>query len=86
MKDPHDYVRSVSQRELEWTRKFGEPLQNDFHKKILRDISPTSYIDLLEHNISLSPYILPRDRENFLNKPTLRHTGKVSLKSTRHSR
>ncbi|KAJ9325398.1 hypothetical protein DTO027B5_4959 [Paecilomyces variotii] len=74
-KHPRDYVRSVGQRELEWTRKFGKPQQNDFpHNNFLKgDISPTGYIDLLEQYISLSPYILPRDHENSLNKPTLRH-------------
>ncbi|GAD95033.1 hypothetical protein CPC735_071470 [Paecilomyces variotii No. 5] len=74
-KDPRDYVRSIGQQELEWTRKFGKPQQNDFpHNNILKgDISPTGYIDLLEQYISLPPYILPRYRGNSLNKPTLRH-------------
>lgn len=64
-------------RELEWTCRFGKPQTNDFpHNNILKDeISPEEYIDLLDKYLSISPYILPEDRQNPLNKPTLRHPG-----------
>ncbi|KAL1964763.1 hypothetical protein VTN77DRAFT_6630 [Rasamsonia byssochlamydoides] len=55
-KDQRDYVRSIGVRELEWTRQFGE-------------ISPVSYMDLLEKYLSISPYVLPEDRGSPVNKP-----------------
>ncbi|KAI9673929.1 MAG: Phosphotransferase enzyme [Caeruleum heppii] len=73
--DPHDYLRSVGQRELEWTRRFGKAQVNDFpHNTVLKgEISPKTYLDLLDKYLSVAPHLLPRDHGNPLNRPTLRH-------------
>ncbi|OOF93889.1 hypothetical protein ASPCADRAFT_132230 [Aspergillus carbonarius ITEM 5010] len=74
-KDHRDYVRSMGQRELEWTTKHGRPQQNDFpHNNMVKgEISPDIYADLLRTYITISPHILPGDRANPMNKPTMRH-------------
>ncbi|KAE8151418.1 kinase-like domain-containing protein [Aspergillus avenaceus] len=74
-RDPRDYVRSVGQRELEWTSKYGKPLRNDFpHNSIVEgEISPEVYVGLLNKFILMSPHILPEDREHPMNMPTMRH-------------
>ncbi|KAL4966948.1 kinase-like domain-containing protein [Aspergillus stella-maris] len=73
--DHREYICSVANRELEWTRKFGRPRCNQFpHNEILAgEISHIGYIDMLEKFMSLSPFILPEDRDDPMNKPTLRH-------------
>ena len=79
-RDQHEYLRSVGRREIEWTRKFGKAQVNDFpHNTVLKDeVSPKIYIDLLEKYLSVAPYLLPEDRGNPLNRPTLRHPGNYS--------
>ncbi|PLB47161.1 hypothetical protein P170DRAFT_511807 [Aspergillus steynii IBT 23096] len=74
-RDHRDYIRSVGQRELEWTSRYGKPQQNDFpHNTIVKgEVSPGTYLDLLRKFISISPYILPESREDPMNMPTLRH-------------
>ena len=68
----------MGQRELEWTTKHGRPQQNDFpHNNMVKgEISPDIYADLLRTYITISPHILPGDRANPMNKPTMRHPGK----------
>ncbi|KAL2011510.1 hypothetical protein VTN00DRAFT_4228 [Thermoascus crustaceus] len=74
-RDQREYVCSIGIRELEWTRQFGKPQVNDFpHNNIVKgEVSPETYMDLLEKYLSTSPYILPEGRGNPLNKPTLHH-------------
>ncbi|DAA78686.1 TPA_exp: Uncharacterized protein A8136_2471 [Trichophyton benhamiae CBS 112371] len=75
--DHCQYLESIGERELEWTKKFGKPLMNDFPHNALenipREISQDVYIDLLKKYLSLAPYILPQDPTDLMNKPTLRH-------------
>ncbi|PGH07903.1 hypothetical protein AJ80_07943 [Polytolypa hystricis UAMH7299] len=70
-----DYLHSIGFREKEWTRKFGKPQTNEFpHNNMLKgEIAPEIYIDLLDKYLSVAPYLLPEDRGNPLNQPTLRH-------------
>ncbi|KMQ44666.1 hypothetical protein HL42_4674 [Trichophyton rubrum] len=75
--DHCQYLQSIGEREIEWTKKFGKPLMNDFPHNALenipREISQDVYIDLLKKYLSLAPYILPQDPTDPMNKPTLRH-------------
>ena len=50
---------------------------NEFpHNTVLKGkIPPENYLDLLDKYLSICPYILPRDRDNGLNRPSLRHPG-----------
>ncbi|KAI1947402.1 hypothetical protein LOZ57_003128 [Ophidiomyces ophidiicola] len=73
--DHREYLHDVGRRELEWTKKFGNPLRNDFPHCILlpSKAHPDTYIDLLEKYLLLAPYLLPQDPNSPLNQPTLRH-------------
>lgn len=75
--DPKDYLLSVAQKEIEWTQRYGKPLELDFPhndvfpgKKDLED-----YLRLLEKYIALASYLLPKVADSSLNRPTLRHPG-----------
>ncbi|KFY76276.1 hypothetical protein V498_09687 [Pseudogymnoascus sp. VKM F-4517 (FW-2822)] len=74
-RDPHDYLRAIGTRELEWTRRFGTSRQNSFPHNTMLDgeISPELYTDLLEKYLALSAYLLPKSKGHLLNRPTLRH-------------
>ncbi|OBT86550.1 hypothetical protein VE02_04354 [Pseudogymnoascus sp. 03VT05] len=74
-RDPHAYLRAIGTRELEWTRRFGTPLENHFPHNTMLDgeISPEVYTELLDKYLALSPYLLPKSRGHLLNRPTLRH-------------
>lgn len=78
--DQREYLRSVGRREIEWTRKFGKPQVNDFpHNTVLKgEVFSKIYLDLLDKYLSVASYLLPRDRKNPLNRPTLRHPGNYS--------
>ncbi|KAL1854990.1 hypothetical protein Plec18170_004402 [Paecilomyces lecythidis] len=72
---PTTYLESIAQKEIEWTRRYGEPLELDFpHNGVFPGKkSPEDYISLLEKYLALAPYLLPRARDSPLNRPTLRH-------------
>ncbi|EZF30847.1 hypothetical protein H109_04219 [Trichophyton interdigitale MR816] len=76
-RDHCQYLQSIGQRELEWTKKFGKPMMNTFPHNALegipREVPHDVYIDLLKKYMSLAPYILPQDPADPMNKPTLRH-------------
>lgn len=74
---PTTYLESIAQKEIEWTRRYGEPLELDFpHNGVFPGKkSPEDYISLLEKYLALAPYLLPRARDSPLNRPTLRHPG-----------
>lgn len=76
-RDPHAYLRAIGTKELESTRRFGKPLENEFpHNDMLEGkIAPEVYTELLDKYLALSSYLLPKGRENLLNRPTLRHLG-----------
>lgn len=76
-RDPHAYLRAIGTNELESTRRFGKPLENDFsHSDMLEGkIAPESYTELLDKYLTISSYLLPKNKENLLNRPTLRHPG-----------
>ncbi|EEP82161.1 predicted protein [Uncinocarpus reesii 1704] len=73
--DHRQYLHDVGQRELEWTQRFGRPLENNFPQNTILpgEISHEIYIDLLKKYLELAPYILPEPPQDPLNKPTLRH-------------
>lgn len=75
--DPKDYLLSVAQKEIEWTRRYGKPLELDFpHNGVFPGTkSPDDYLRLLEKYLALAPYLLPRPPDSSLNRPTLRHPG-----------
>ncbi|OBU00470.1 Phosphotransferase enzyme [Pseudogymnoascus verrucosus] len=74
-RDPHAYLRAIGTKELELTRRFGKPLENEFpHGDMLEGkIAPEAYIELFDKYLALSSYLLPKSRDNLLNRPTLRH-------------
>ncbi|KAE8350091.1 kinase-like domain-containing protein [Aspergillus coremiiformis] len=72
----HDeFLRSVGEKEIEWTREYGKPVELDFpHNGFFRgEQNPDDYVELLHKYLALAPYLLPRDRGHPLNRPTLRH-------------
>lgn len=50
---------------------------NEFpHNTVIKgEISPEEYLDLLDKYLAISSYLLPGDRQDHLNRPTLRHPG-----------
>ncbi|KAI9844752.1 MAG: Phosphotransferase enzyme [Sclerophora amabilis] len=74
-KNPRDYLRSIGQREADWTRKFGKPLENEFpHNCLIKGKKlPKEYLHLLDKYLSVAPYLLPGDSRSPVNSPTLRH-------------
>ncbi|KZF19208.1 hypothetical protein L228DRAFT_224932, partial [Xylona heveae TC161] len=75
-----DYIRSIGIRELEWTRRFGKPLENDFPQNniVKGKVDPKLHLDLLDKYISISPFILPEDRASPMNTPTMRHPADLT--------
>ena len=78
-----DYIRSIGERELTWTRSSGQAQTLGFpHNTLLKgQISPSIYVDLLEKYMSVSPHLLPASHDNISNRPTLRHPG-ISLRAS----
>ncbi|KFY11109.1 hypothetical protein V492_04652 [Pseudogymnoascus sp. VKM F-4246] len=74
-RDPHAFLRAIGTKELESKHRFGKPMENEFpHNDMLEGkIAPEAYTELLDKYIALSSYLLPKSRENLLNRSTLRH-------------
>ncbi|KFY43429.1 hypothetical protein V494_01999 [Pseudogymnoascus sp. VKM F-4513 (FW-928)] len=74
-RDPHAYLHAIGTKELESTRRFGKPMENEFPHNDMPEgkIAPEAYTGLLDKYIALSSYLLPKSRGNLLNRPTLRH-------------
>ncbi|PGH15814.1 hypothetical protein AJ79_02195 [Helicocarpus griseus UAMH5409] len=74
-KNPKDYLRSIAEKEIEWTRRYGKPVALDFpHNGLIPgEQDPKEYIALLEKYLALVPYLLPEDASHPFNQPTLRH-------------
>lgn len=74
-----DYLYSTCWKEREWTSKYGKPQTNDFpHNTILEgEVAPGQYVDLLDKYLAIYPYLLPEDCTHPMNRPTLRHPGKL---------
>ncbi|GAD96296.1 predicted protein [Paecilomyces variotii No. 5] len=72
---PATYLKSIAQKEVEWTRRYGESLELDFpHNGVFPGKkSPEDYIRLLDKYLALAPYLLPNASDDPLNRPTLRH-------------
>ncbi|PGH06237.1 hypothetical protein AJ80_08206 [Polytolypa hystricis UAMH7299] len=70
-----DYLRSIAEREIESTRRYGKPFELDFphNGPFPGKQDPKQYIALLQKYLALVPYLLPKDDSNSLNQPTLRH-------------
>ncbi|WEW56252.1 hypothetical protein PRK78_001691 [Emydomyces testavorans] len=73
--DANHYLRSVAEKEIEWTRRYGKPLELDFphNGAFPGKHSPDRYLALLEKYLALVPYLLPKVNSDPLNQPTLRH-------------
>lgn len=52
-------------------------MRNEFpHNDMLEgEIAPEAYTELLNKYLAISSYLLPKSRDNLLNRPTLRHPG-----------
>ncbi|OBT53647.1 hypothetical protein VE04_07322 [Pseudogymnoascus sp. 24MN13] len=74
-RDGLELDRGPCANELECTRCFGKPMQNPFpHNDMLEgEIAPEAYTELLDKYLALHSYLLPKSRDNLLNRPTLRH-------------
>lgn len=70
------YLRSIADKEIEWTQQYGRTLELQFpHNGVLTGKqNPDRYVDLLRKYLALAPYLLPREGSE-LNTPTLRHPG-----------
>ncbi|KAM5445614.1 hypothetical protein MaudCBS49596_007350 [Microsporum audouinii] len=73
--DPHQYLRAIGKRELEWTQKFGKPLEKDFpYNTLLPGIIPQErYAGLLQKYLTIAPFLLPEHPRDPGNQPTIRH-------------
>ncbi|WEW59016.1 hypothetical protein PRK78_004484 [Emydomyces testavorans] len=73
--DSHKYLQAIGKRELDWTRKFGKPRENDFpYNTLLPGIIPQErYSALLQKYLEIAPFLLPKDPEDPGNRPTIRH-------------
>ncbi|KAJ5591923.1 kinase-like protein [Penicillium hispanicum] len=71
--DPIEYFQSIAQKEQQWTRRYGKPVELDFpHNGIFPgEKNPEEYLDLLHKYLAMTPYLLPEDPAS--HKPTLRH-------------
>lgn len=76
--DPKEYLISIAQKEIEWTQRYGKPVELDFlHNDVFpRENPPEVYLHLLNKYLALVPYLLPKGADNLLNsQPTVRHPG-----------
>jgi aminoglycoside phosphotransferase (APT) family kinase protein len=74
-RSPADYLKSIAQKEIEWTKRYGKPMGPGFpHNTMGLGIQePEDYLKLLESYQVLAPYLLPKDPKHSYNQPTLRH-------------
>ncbi|KAH8723249.1 kinase-like domain-containing protein [Phaeosphaeriaceae sp. PMI808] len=74
-KNPVEYLQSIAKKEIDWTQRYGKPMEPDFpHNVIGLGIQhPEEYIKLLEYYQLLTPHLLPKDPTHPFNQPTLRH-------------
>jgi hypothetical protein len=70
-----EYLQSIAQKEVDWTRRYGNPMEPDFpHNALGLGVQrPQDYFKLLECYQLLTPHLLPKDPSHPFNKPTLRH-------------
>ncbi|RMZ80547.1 hypothetical protein DV737_g2913, partial [Chaetothyriales sp. CBS 132003] len=70
-----DYLQAIAQKEMDWTRRYGTPMEPDFpHNTLGLGVQrPEDYYKLLESYQSLASHLLPKDRTHLFNRPTLRH-------------
>lgn len=75
--DPKQYLVAIADKEVKWTEQFGKPLECDFpHNTVFPGVnSHEDYLKLLKKYIKIAPYLLPKDSQSSLNKPTIRHPG-----------
>ncbi|KAL4777999.1 serine/threonine protein kinase [Aspergillus varians] len=73
--EPKDYLLATAEKEIQWTEKYGKPLECDFpHNTIFPGIQfPRKYLELLRKYLALAPHLLPREPGHNLTRPTLRH-------------
>ncbi|EFE44026.1 hypothetical protein TRV_01206 [Trichophyton verrucosum HKI 0517] len=79
--DPCQYLRAIGNRELEWTKKYGNPLEKEFpYNTLLPGTIPhEKYAALLEKYLAIAPFFLPKDPLDPGNQPTIRHPGIADL-------
>ena len=79
--DPTGYLLAVGDRESQWTRRFGEPLENKFpfNSLIEGKVNPDDHLKLLAKYQSIAPYLLPNNPESPFNRPILRHPGNYCI-------
>jgi aminoglycoside phosphotransferase (APT) family kinase protein len=72
---PAEYLQSVAQKEIEWTKRYGKPMEPDFpfNAMDLGIQAPEEYIKLLERFQALTPHLLPKDPKHSFNQPVFRH-------------
>ncbi|PYH34250.1 phosphotransferase enzyme family protein [Aspergillus neoniger CBS 115656] len=69
------YLACIARKEAEWIRCFGKPVELDFpYNGVFPGLKyPADYLPLLDKYLALVPFLLPKDTNSRLNKPTLRH-------------
>lgn len=70
-----EYLQSIGKKEIEWTQRYGRPIEPDFpHNDLGLGVQhPEEYPKLLESYQRLTPHLLPKDPAHPFNQPTLRH-------------
>ncbi|KKK20164.1 hypothetical protein ARAM_007645 [Aspergillus rambellii] len=73
--DPKEYLVSIAEKEVKWTRRYGKAMELDFpyNGVFPGKKSPEDYLYLLDKYLALAPYLLPKGITSALNQPTLRH-------------
>ncbi|EAT88561.1 hypothetical protein HBH56_242210 [Parastagonospora nodorum] len=70
-----EYLQSIAKKEIDWTQRYGRPMEPDFpHNDLGLGVQrPEDYLKLLESYQLLTPHLLPKDPAHHFNQPTLRH-------------
>lgn len=70
-----EYLQSIAEKEICWTRRYGKAMEPDFPYNALGlgVQHPGDYLKLLESYQSLTPHLLPNSSAHSFNLPTLRH-------------
>ena len=74
-KSPVEYLQSIADKEMDWTKRYGKPMKPDFPHNALElgAQAPEDYLQLLESYQLLAPHLLPKSPAHILNQPILRH-------------
>jgi hypothetical protein len=73
--DAAEYLQAIARKEITCTEKYGKPIEPDFPHCAFEfgAQQPADFIQSLKDYISLTPYLLPQERDHSFNRPIIRH-------------